>query len=269
MRKRVVFSVAGVVLAAASCSASSITAVTTSTGQPYTVTTGNYTVNGNAMVGISISATFNSLAGLVNCGTWTPSGGSGPAGCSSAGNFSVQFSPGNNDTDIAAGGSGAWIITNLNNTYSLATVTINALAGGFNFDRCYTGNGTTISFNDSNPSNCIGRNQGTTGSNIGYSAEGVSGSGTTSATATAQYQDLLHTSTQTLYDIWGQLVLTFTDGTNGTSAFTSNQTFYFRADTDHIINTFTADIPEPGSLGLIGAGLLVLGVYRTRRKRGS
>ena len=216
-----------VVLSAGFSDGSTITSVSPSSfpaaanGTSYNVTQGSYSVDGNGMAGIVITATFSGGSGATSqqC-TWAS------ASCSVSNQFSVSF-PGSTDTDPAAGSlaSSIWTVTNSRTSGNLLSLNIQGLPGLIAFDLCTTKTGSNPIALDNTDSpgggTCFGDNavEDTSGSNVGYSAHSASG-GTTSATASAVYSNELHVgATPANGDIWGTLTLTF-----GGSSFASGKT---------------------------------------------
>jgi PEP-CTERM motif len=221
-----------------------------------TVTEDNFAVFGNTMGPMLITAKF--ADGSTPSCNWAA--GVGTSGCTSASNFSIGFQSGA-DTDPDVSGAAVWTITDLKSTSSIVSLTIDALAGNVAFDRCLKTGG----FDDTNNGGTVctiaaGGIEGTPNSAEGWSV-GSGAGGTAGIAANAQYSNILHVAgSSPVGDAWGFLTLTFT----GTS-FTSGDTFTFRADTD-IVTSKTADVPEPGTLGFIGAGLAGLGAMRSRKR---
>lgn len=221
-----------------------------------TVTEDNFAVFGNTMGPMLITAKFADAS----TGSCNWAAGVGVSGCTSTGNFSIGF-PSGADTDPDVSGSTVWTITDLKTTSSIVSLTIDALAGNTAFDRCLKAGG----FDDTNNGGGVcntaaGGLDGTTNSAQGWSVASGTG-GTAGISANAQYSNILHYAGQpAVGDAWGFLTLTFT----GTS-FTSGNTFTFRADTD-IVTSKTSDVPEPGTLAFIGAGLAGLGALRFRKR---
>jgi hypothetical protein len=221
-----------------------------------TVTENNFAVFGNTMGPMAITAKF--LDGTSGVCNWAA--GVGVSGCTSTGNFSIGF-PSGSDTDPDVSGSTVWTVTDLKSTSSIVSLTINALSGNVAFDRCLKAGG----FDDTNNGGTVcdtahGGIEGTPNSAEGWSVGSGTG-GTSGISANAQYSDILHVAgSAPVGDAWGFLTLTFTG-----TAFTSADTFTFRADTD-IVTSQAADVPEPGTLAFIGAGLAGLGALRFRKR---
>jgi hypothetical protein len=236
-------------LALAPLSASTISSVSVSNGTPFAVAYSSFAATETNMAGrLSITADFG-VNGTSTC-SWTANA----ANCTGTG-FSVIFTDG--DT-YPTGGSHFWTITNTG-TFTLSAITFNGVTGAGNgvaFDRCMSGSST---FNDTESGGNCGT-EGTAGSNIGWSASSAAG-GSSGTTATALYSNILNLSSQSAVgDAFGVLKLTF-----GGTAFTRDRNFTFEADTDLVS---ASGVPEPGTLALLGGGLLGLGFIARRRAQG-
>jgi hypothetical protein len=271
--------VAVVCLGAGLSFGSTVFSVATNIGQQYTVSTNTFSTTGNDMAGMRISATFSdSSTGFCIWATGTTAGCSATTG---NGKFTIGF-PGATDTDPAAGAlsTSIWTITN-NSTANLASLTINGLYNGtmVDFDRCtYAATtGGALQFDDTDTQvaggTCYSGGsttgvhavEGTPGSNVGFSAKGASnGTNPTSSQPMVTYTNRLHLSGQSAVgDIWGEIVLTFGQGTTG--AFSSNQTFRFIADTDLLTSAAVDVTPEPATFAVMGFALAGIGLLRLRR----
>ena len=221
-----------------------------------TVTENNFAVFGNTMGPMLITAKFAD-ASTASC-NWAA--GAGSSGCTSASNFSIGF-PSGADTDPDVSGSAVYTITDLKTTSSIVSLTIDALAGNVAFDRCLKAGGFDDTNNGGGACNTAnGGLDGTPNSAQGWSIASGAG-GTAGIAASAQYFNILHIAAAVpVGDAWGGVTLTFTG-----TAFTTNSTFTFRADTD-IVTSKASDVPEPGTLAFIGAGLAGLGALRFRKR---
>jgi hypothetical protein len=222
-----------------------------------TVTENNFAVFGNTMGPMVITAKY--LDGTSASCNWAA--GVGVSGCTSASNFSVGFPSGADTDPDVSGVSGIYTITDLKTTSSIVSLTIDALAGNVAFDRCLKAGG----FDDTNNGGTVctiaaGGIEGTPNSAEGWSV-GSGAGGTAGISANAQYSNILHVAgSPAVGDAWGFLTLTFTG-----TPFVSPDTFTFRADTD-IVTSKSSDVPEPGTLAFIGAGLAGLGALRFRKR---
>ncbi len=242
-------------LALAPLSASAITSFSASNGTPFTVIIDEFNTTETEMANRLVIVANFGANGTAQC-TWTANA----TNCLAANLFSVTFTDG--DT-YPTGGNHFWTITNLTgsgNPFTLSSITFNGVVAGtvngVAFDRCISASGN---FNDNPSSGGSCSTDGTTGSDQGYTVDDAAG-GTANITAVAAYTNVLKISSQaTQNDIYGVMTLTF----GGAQAFNNGKSFTFLADTDLVRGT----IPEPGSIALLGSGLLGLGVLARRRRK--
>jgi hypothetical protein len=254
-------------LAASSLSAFGSTifgaSTTTANGSTYTVAVTDFSTTGADMAGLVITANYAS-GGPLTC-TWLAAGS-----CTSGvGGFSVTY-PAAESTHPQVNNSN-WILTNSRSGSTLTSITVNGIPGLVAFDRCMT---ATNTFDDTNPGSAFnpGGNcdtNGTVGSDVGYSVgtgntTATGGAGTSGITGTVAYQNALHLSSSSIVgDWWGQFTITFAG-----TAFSNGSTFTFRSDSDTLTSAVldVSPVPEPGTFAAVGAGLVLIGILR-RRKR--
>jgi hypothetical protein len=212
------------------------------------------------MVGLKVVVTWSDNS-TATC-TW-----SGTGGCGSASRFSISEADGTSDAY-----NGTWSITNLfNPSGPNPTITKVQLIGSgvdnptglVGFDICWNGSPSSGSQNWTNAGASGGTcgNEGTPGTNIGWTASGLSG-GRNISTSSVTYTDRVRLSSgpaNGVGDEFSEVTLNFGSGvfTDTSSAFT------WRMDADLL----TASVPEPATFGLVGLSLLALGGVRTRRRK--
>jgi hypothetical protein len=150
--------------------------------------------------------------------------------CTSANNFSIDITPGNSQTNSAT-----WTITNLRSGAVLSSVNINVIISS----------PKAVAFD-------------------GGSIHGVT-AGTTAAVADAFLTDAVHTTGQTPNQAteYARLILTFSNNFTSTAGV---NTFGFGAG-NHFLDSYVADVPEPGTYGMVGLALAGLGALKFRRRK--
>jgi hypothetical protein len=202
-------------------------------------------VKPSTLPNLTITAT---VGGVDSTCTWTTKGAN--TECDAA-NFTVTFK--NNNDMITE----PWVITNTSSGSLLSSILFDGLGSTlFAFNPCNAnGPGGT-----SSGSNCL-----TATSTAGGNA-GVSG--------TALYTNALHITGQAgatsgnvaTWNTFGAVLVSFGSGFGSAS---SSNSFSFLMDVDTITGPLVADssTPEPSTIGLLGAGLLVIGIVGVRRRR--
>ena len=241
--------------------ASSITTPSEVAGTIGTYGVASFDAAARTMVGLKIVVTWSDNS-TATC-TWSDVTG----GCNSANRFSISENDGTLDTY-----NGVWSITNLfNPSGPNPTITKIQLIGSgvdnptglVGFDICWNGSPSTGSQNWTNAGAIGGTcgNEGTPGTNIGWTASGLNG-GRNISTSSVTYTDRVRLPTgpaNGVGDEFSEVTLNFASG-----VFTNTQqAFTWRMDTDLLL----ASVPEPATFGLVGLALLALGGVKARRRK--
>lgn len=253
-------------------SASTISSVSVDNTNSASVTSVASNALGNTMGAMVITATYT--GGL----TKTCNYSSSAAGCGVTNWFDLSFITSTSNTHPAVDLLlGYWDLTNFRAT-DMVSLSINALAGGVVFDRCFVNAaGGGIAAQDNNNSGlgeCAPSGAGvgapavgTAGSDVGFSAEGHAILGTGSASAVYSVRTALGANAP-VGDLYGTLTLNFASGFKGTDIFVAvlPAHFNFQADTDLVGGSNDpGDVPEPGTWAMFLTGLALVGTSRLRR----
>jgi hypothetical protein len=247
---------------AATASAATIN-VTSNVGTIYQTTSVEEEVIGDEMAGMLVTATVMRSNGELQVITrsWDPNFDNG------ADHAGVEF--GSPDFDLEVEGdtfdNGVWDLDFSfvsNQTWRLISLAFNGAPGNTVFDRCWSGGTQQTNCNNDDGV------EGTPGSSRG--ADFSNFSGWQNGTINVTYSNAVGLNGNApIGDLFANVLVLFGDGTYGNAlpeGGDGDDSYSFRFDTDNARLTQPLATPEPGSMILLGSGLLGV-VARMRRKK--